>query len=182
MTLEQRKERAKAANNALRGGKQPIAGRIKRAIGLESTGYEQMIGFGEKEFSNLLTERGIKFVWQKAVHIYSLDFAIGNVAVELKAGNSGYWPDVLRNRVKNLSELGWRILYVCFDSTESLLGNFEYIISNVDRLNREPAAPGKYWVIRSRIDRFTRFRNDQGQFSAIPSAPKLFASCREFYF
>lgn len=180
MTIEQRKNRAKSANNALRGAKQPIEGKVKRAINIESAPYENMIGIGEEEFYELLTEHGISFTWQKAIEIYSLDFAIGNVAVELRSGGASNGRDgVTRGRIKYLRERGIISLYVSFQTVADLIGNFDYIISNVNKLNRNPSPIGKYWVIRSRFDKFSRIRNDLGQFACVPTPPKLFASCRE---
>ena len=50
MTLEERQNRTRSANNALRGAKQCVEGRRKRAFNLESSAYENMTGIGEKEF------------------------------------------------------------------------------------------------------------------------------------
>lgn len=182
MTFEQRQNRTKSANNALRGSKQSIEGRIKRSIGIENTcGYENMIGIGEKEFAELLTERGINFTRQKSVNIYSIDFAIGNVAVELKSGSiGGHRKDKFSGRIKNLRESGYISLYICAKSIDALVLNIDYIISNINRLNINPSSIGEYWVIRCRIDNFARRRNELGQFACIPSAPKLFTSCRKF--
>ena len=185
MTIEQRKERTKAANNAMRGAKQPRYGRIKRSIGVErTTGYQNMIGIGEELFNKLLTENGVSFVWQKSVDIYSIDFMIGNVAVEMKHRSMGIFvnSDIRRERIKYLRECGLISLYIISDSDEDILINFSYIMSHINRLNRYPSPIGKYWVVRSRIDRFARVRNEKGQFSCVPSTPKPFASCREVYY
>lgn len=181
MTFEQRQQRAKSANNALRGAKQSRDGRIKRSVGLESSTYEQMVGFGEKEFTEYLTQRAINFTWQKSVNIYSIDFVIGHVAVEFKSGAATLGSrDVARNRIKDIFEAGYTTLYISFRTVDDLVANFDYIITNINVLNRNPPSAGKYWVIRSRIDNFTRCRNELGQFTCVPSPPKLFTSCREF--
>ena len=125
MTFEQRQNRTRAANNALRGAKQCIQGRRKRAINLESAGYENMIGIGEKEFKDLLEDRSIDFTWQKSCDIYSIDFAIGNVAVELKHGSAtNATSDIKRGRIKYLRECGYTTIYIAFKGIDSLVQSF----------------------------------------------------------
>lgn len=181
-TFENRQQRCKAANDALRGRKQPKHGRVKSSIGRELSCNPTFFGTGENEFAELLTERGIKFTRQKSVDRYSLDFAIRHVAVELKFRNPGcrMRGDELRNRLEKLLECGYCTLYVCFNSIEDLRGNADYIIAHINRLNRKPPARRKYWVIRSRFEKFTRCRDKHGQFACIPTTPELFASIREF--
>ena len=179
MTSEQRKQRAKAANIALRGRKQNVDGRRKRANGILFQPYENMTGIGEKEFKDLLEQSGVDFVWQKPFDVYNIDFAIGNVAVELKCGSAtNATSDKKRGRIKQLRESGIISLYIVFKTIEDLTANFDYIISNVNILNSNPSPIGKYWVIRSRFDNFTRLRNEFGQFAAIKSTPKLFHSIK----
>lgn len=182
-TPEQRKARAKKANESLRNAKQPIKSRIKRAISLESNTYEHMIGFGEMEFKNELTRRNINHIWQKAFHIYSLDFLIGNVAIELKGGkgNRGN-SDVKNGRIKYLKENGISTLYVALENTDALLGGFDYIISLVDEMNKNPIPYGEYRAICCRFDRFDRVRNEKGQIIAIPCKPKLVTYTRKKYY
>lgn len=175
MTFEQRQDRTRKANNALRGSKQSVQGREKRASGIEMSAYEQMIGFGEKDLKDALNQRGIDAIWQKSCGIYNIDLAVGNVAVELKSGSSHLASsDKKRGRIKDLRESGFVSLYICFDCVDSLLQSIDYIISNINILNSNPPPLGEYRVIRCRTDRFTRFRNELGQFSAVPSTPKLF--------
>lgn len=177
MTFEQRQDRARAANNALRGTKQCVKGRRKRATNLESIGYENMTGMGEEDLKNMLESRSINFTWQKACDIYSIDFAIGNVAVELKCGPANnVTSDVKRGRIKHLRERGFFTIYVVFKCIESMIQSFDYIISLVDRANSNPPPVGEYWVVRCRLDNFTRVKGEGGKFSSVSSSPKLFNS------
>lgn len=175
MTFKERQNRTRSANNALRGAKQSVEGRKKRAVNLESAGYENMIGIGEKEFKDMLENNPIDFTWQKSCDIYSIDFAVGNVAVELKKSSvaTSVSRDVKRGRVKHLRESGYITIYVVFCSIESLIQSFDYIISVINQASRNPPSLSEYWVVRCNFKRCTRIRNNLGQFASIPSAPKL---------
>jgi hypothetical protein len=180
--FDKRQDRCKAANAAVRGKKRPIISRQKRAITVESGNGKVSVGKGEYAFKDLIIERGIDFIWQKAADIYSIDFAIGNVAVELKGTPSFFGnPEYGLRRIEKLSEIGYRCVFILLDSDADIIANIDNIIGGVDFVSRHPSPLGKYWVIRSRIDSFTRTRNEKGQFSCIESAPQPFYSIREFY-
>ncbi len=182
LTPEQRKKRVQSANNALRGAKQPRGRRRKRANGVETITYKHMIGLGEKEFTEFLTNKRIKFTWQKAVDIYNIDFLIGNVAVELRKNISNATGDVKRGRVEKLRKCGYISLYVRFKTIEELIGCMDYVITKVDQLNRYPSPLGQYWVIVSRTKRFSRTRNNKGQIVCEAASPQLFTTCRKRYY
>ena len=180
-TSENRQQRCKAANEALRGGHQPRAGRLKLSINKEITGGSRHLnGPGEDEFAELLGLRKIKFTRQKSVEVYNIDIAIRRVALELRTANHIPRTKVSLKRIEDLSKRGYRVLHVCFDAVEDLLWNADYIISWANRLNRKPTSGRKYWVIRSRFEKFSRDRDKRNQFTAVAIAPKLFAACYEF--
>lgn len=181
MTAKQRKARAQAANNALRGAKQPVEGRRLRATHAETSFNDRHVGFGEEALANRLRSLGAEVIRQKACDVYSLDLFVNNVAVELKSGKAGgITADIKRGKVENVRNAGIQVIYVIFDSERDLLANAEYILAKINEVNRNPPAPREYWVIRSRFENFTRFRNEYGQWACVPSAPQLFASCRKF--
>lgn len=173
-TPEQRKARAKKANDTLKGVKQPISSRIKRAKYIERNTMENIIGFGEIEFKNELERKSIAHIWQKAFHIYSLDFLIGNVAVELKGGSGGRGtPDIKNGRIKFLKDKGISTLYVALENTDALIQSFDNIINLVNEMNKNPIPEGEYRVICCRFDRFRKIRNSLGRFDCVPCEPKL---------
>ena len=183
MTAKQRKARAKAANDALRGSKQPVEGRRLRAIHAETSFNDCHVGFGEEALANRLRQLGAEVIRQKACDVYSLDLFVNNVAVELKSGKlGGVTADIKRGKVENVRNAGIPVIYVVFESERDLIANAEYILAKINEVNRNPPSPREYWVIRSRFENFTRFRNKAGQWACIPSAPQLFASCRKFNF
>lgn len=172
VSFEDRKKRIFAANMAVSGCTQTIESRIKRAKFLEDNAYEFMTGHGELELKSVFEKMGIDFVWQKAEHKYSLDFRIGDVALELKSGdgNRGY-TDVKNGRIKYLKEeLGISTIYVVFDSVDSLLSSVNYIL---EKVNNCAIGIGEYWVISCRKDMFNRKRNNLGQFYVEKTEPRL---------
>ena len=175
MTSEQRKQRAKKANDALRGATQCREGREKRSRGIEINSYENMIGFGEKEFKKALEDRGINFVWQKSCGIYNIDFAIGNVAVELKSGGAtNAVADKKRGRIKYLRDYNFTTMVIAFDKVNTLLHYMDDLIGDINILNCNPTPLGEYRVVRCRSDCFIRTRNDLGQFAIEPSSEQFF--------
>jgi hypothetical protein len=183
LSIEDRKNLTRSANDAVRGIPEPRCRKIKRAINAENGICEVIVGKGEYEFREALTSLGIEFVWQKSAEVYSIDFAINGIAVELKSGksgNTGIKADIARNRVKNLANLGWRTLYVTFDSVESLVAGVKDIIANVNILNSNPSPISQYRVIHCRFNTFSRFRDDKGRFHCVSTPPELVTTVRDF--
>lgn len=182
LTVDERKQLAKAANDAVRGMPEPKSRKRKRAINTELGIAQYVVGHGEKQFSQRLDELGIQHIRQKAVDVYSLDFAINGVAVELKTGNClrGVKADVARNKVKNLADLNWRCLYVVFETVEALIASAEQIIANVDILNGLPSPVSQYRVINCRFDVFTTLRDERGCFYCVATPPQLRTTVRDF--
>lgn len=175
-TLEYRQAITKAANNALRGRSQSRESRIKRAITIVKT-KSITHGLGEREFADILSARGIEHTTQKAIDIYSIDIMVGSVAVEFSSGDGYTSSEKFLNKLKYLAEAGIMLIVVITDGAADTIANADYIISRIDVANSNPTALGEYWVIRSRLDNFTRYRNELGQFAAVRSAPKSFTSC-----
>lgn len=182
LTVDERKQLAKAANDAVRGMPEPKSRKRKRAVNTELGLAKYVVGYGEEEFSQRLHELGIQHIRQKAVDVYSLDFAINGVAVELKTGKClrGVKADVSRNKVKNLADLNWRCLYVVFETVEALVASAEQIIAHVDVLNGLPSPVCQYRVVKCRFDTFSRFRDDRGCFYCVATPPNLRTTVRDF--
>lgn len=182
LTVDERKQLTKSANNAIRGVPEPKSRKRKRAINTELGIAQYVIGHGEEEFSERLNELGIQHVRQKAVDVYSLDFAINGIAVELKAGKClrGVKADVARNRVKNLADLNWRCLYIVFETVEALIASAEQIIAHIDVLNGLPSPVSQYRVINCRFDTFATLRNERGCFYCVSTPPQLRTTVRDF--
>lgn len=181
LPVEFRKKRAQAAHDAIRGIKRRHDELVARA--LNAMNIECRVGKGEDEFADLLNDAGIAFIRQKPAERYNIDFAIGNVAVELKSGISskgGATPDKNSGRLEKLIELGYRPLYVCFTDVNALMASFDQIISEVNVLSGLPSFAGKYRVIGCRLQDYAIVRNERQQFSRVPAPIQLYTSVCDF--
>ena len=152
-TSEQRKSRAHAANNAKRGMIEREESRVMRAKTLEGNAYENMTGKGEIELKNIFKENGINHTWQKAAGRYSLDFLVGNVALELRSGTSYRGNTHKKNgRIKFIRDMGITTIYVLFDSVFNLIENANYVIDEINKENLAQLPDGyfKILIIRSK--------------------------------
>lgn len=176
MTDEARKNQVKSAHAATLGCTRSDSTKETLAKAREKLKYDYLIGHGEFEFIELLSNSGIDFVHQKAIKFYNVDFAIGNVAVELTADTGRYTafnPKELK-RAKNLLECGYRVIAVEFNKVASLINCFDEVISTINELSRLDTFASEYWVIRCASKDYTISRNDFGQFSSEPSPEEFF--------
>lgn len=184
MTSEQRKQRAEAAHAAIRNTKRTHDELVKRAITKESQEFRAFIGPAEDSFANALAELGIEFTRQKRVDVYNLDFAIGNVAVELKAGAAHDLSNSSHNgkrRIKQITEAGYSIILVCFKTEAALMSSLKEIVAHIDFVSRNPTTPREYWVVGCAINRFARFRDERGQFAAVAVPEQFSTTIRKRY-
>lgn len=182
LSPEFRKQRAKPAQDALRGAKRSKNELIARAVYAEQVGIAHRIGEGEELFDQALSDRGIPFKRQTRVDIYNVDFSVGSVAVELKKGRTSVQnarAEARKGRVKKLIDHGFAVLYVCFESERALQAGLEYVIAALHETRRNPPAPGQYRVVRCHFQRHARFRNEAGQFAAEATPEKLTCSMHD---
>jgi very-short-patch-repair endonuclease len=149
MTPEERQANTKAAHDAVRGMKRTHDDLAKRALGKERSG--KFGSLAERELYPLLADSGIPVTIQKAVDVYTLDFALGNtVAVEVNGRDRKlrYWESVTE-RTKYLLDLGWNIVYVwATKSRPATRAAADYIIALYEQTSRDPTLRGQYRVIR----------------------------------
>jgi very-short-patch-repair endonuclease len=171
MSDDQRAAQIESAHDAVRGKPQTAEHRNRIAAARQSSKYDHLIGMGEAEFGQLLTDRGISFTHQKAVESYNLDFAIGNVAVELTADCGRYSmfnPKEIK-RCVNLLKCGYRTIAVQFSSIDALIQSADYIIASVDEMSRLESFGGQYWVIGCRLQDYAIVKNERQQFASVPA-------------
>lgn len=171
MDEKTRSNQVKNAHDAVRGSVKTMASKISLAKAREKLKYDHLIGFGELEFCELLTNRGIDFTHQKAIGPYNVDVAIGNIAVELTGylGRYTMFNPKEINRSAKLLESGYHVLGVEFDSIDTLIHCADEIISYINLASRLKPLDRQYWVIRCRMKDYTITTNDLGQFSSISS-------------
>jgi transposase len=179
MNQEARAKQVKNAHESNKGRTQNIEAGIAFAKTREKLKYNHLIGFGEVEFIEFLTQKGIDFIHQKAVYKYNLDFAIGNIAVELSADCCRYRRHNTKEikRAENLLEFGYHVIGIFFDTVETLRACSDDLLTYINMIGRLKPTDREYWVVGCRMQDCTIVPNKFGQFTSIPS-PKQFITKR----
>lgn len=166
---EGRKELAEAAHAAVRGKPMAREHQLKLAAA-----RGRRIGFGEEEFADLLTARGYEVNRQAPVDVYNIDLLVGGtVAMELRCDTA--YPSKKphqRKRIEHFLHAGLSVLYIQFREVEALFALADEVIADLDELRRLPAGQCEYRMVWCRSEHFTRGRDDLGQLTAVPSAPR----------
>lgn len=150
-TPEERSRRAEAAHNAVRGRKQPVAEKRRRAKSVEALGSNRSAS--EIALCEMLVARGLDIQPCKAVHIYNVDIATGSVAVEIFGGgwhHSGRHAARFQQRTHYLLDHGWNVLVIWVDQERDPLTvkAADYVVAFAKRASRKPTAIREYRVIR----------------------------------
>lgn len=139
---------SESAHNAVRGMKRSESDLIKRAISNERSGKFDSIA--ERDLFFILRELGAEAIPQKALWKYSIDLAIGNVAVEVTG--RGRKPEnipALRERIKYILNSGFVMVWVWANTVHPIeSGAAEYIIALCQQASSDPSLIGQYRVIR----------------------------------
>ena len=178
-TPEENKRNCEEANKAIFGKKQSIKTLVKRA----ST-QSKCVGFGEIEIITELTNRGYQINGQTQCGKYNIDITVGNsIAVEIcyAAGDRSRNP-IFIERAKYLRDNGYTVIIVSFKNRESFIGNFNDVISLIERTHSLPPCSRKDRMIRCTFNRFSRGRNNLGQITSVPSPIRFFNIVSEWYF
>ena len=111
----------------------------------------RLVGEGETQLLELLREQGIEAEHQFPVGKYNLDIAIGSVAVEVhRSTHHPLSTTQFHQRTEDLISLGWPIIFVWLNPKRGeYLANTDNLISLVKLARTDPAAFGKYRVIRA---------------------------------
>jgi very-short-patch-repair endonuclease len=154
MTPSQRKARASAAHEAVRGRYVPIKEREQRA----NTRERHSIGgsLAESILSDMLKEKGIMSITpQKAIGVYNVDIAIEScrIAIEIFGGSwhlSSHHSALHQKRIPYIRNKGWTVVIIWVNARHYPLtiDAADYIISLTERLRFNKPAIGEYHVIR----------------------------------
>jgi very-short-patch-repair endonuclease len=148
----------KAAHDAIRGSKRSADEVRQRAQTHERTQTTTIKSSYETEFSSFLKLHKMKFIWQKAIDVYNIDFVVNSrVAVELFGGGWHSHPSHMHRhlrRTKTILESGLDLLIVWINPRrQSLESSFidalHQIVSLLKLHSTNPSAPSQYRVIRS---------------------------------
>ena len=144
-------ERKAAISNAIefnRGKKLSYNHLCKVAKGVEMN--QSNMSASEKFLFDLLLERGIETIPQKAVGKYNIDLAIFPLGIEIFGG---FWHASKPNhieRTRYLLDNGWNMLFIWTHATRSPLCQAvaEYVVTYLDELRSNPSPIRQYRVIR----------------------------------
>jgi len=155
------------AHDAVRGMVRTEENLIRGALGREIVG--RLGSSQEKIFYNILKERGIDTICQKALWKYSIDFVIGNVAVEI-CGRRRKPEQVsdFEKRHKYILNAGFVLVYICTSIRFPITWlAAEYVITLIERSSFDPSVIGKYWVINGHGKSLTAGGIDDNNFTGI---------------
>lgn len=153
---EERRRLAEAAHVMRRGQRdQPETVRVRtqrRARTNRSRAW--IIGRGELELFDYLTDHGLVAKSQQAVGPYNIDISVGNVAVEVHATNNhprSAWG--VPKRIEYLTERRWQVIYLWTPKAVIEERCLDQMIALCERLDGLPPVRGEYWVIRGSTNR-----------------------------
>lgn len=157
----------KNAHDSVRGMNRSAENLIKCAIGRERA--KRFGSSTEKALYDLLIDKGVNPIPQKAVHKYNIDLAIGYVAVEI-SGRSRKPKDIpaMIDRIKYLIDSGYIIVWVWANTTFPVtVGAADYIVSLVNEIGADPAFIRENRVIRCDGKLLSRCGRDSDNFPGI---------------
>lgn len=152
-TREENVSNVQAAHNAIRGKTYTHKELCQRAISRERT-FTQFRSPYERQIAEELTNRGVKFIPQKAVDKYNIDFAIfDSIALEVFGGGwhaYGRHGARFEERSKKLFNSGYTIVmcWVGFNYEFIPSAIVDYLISLNKILGSNPSTRCKHYMIR----------------------------------
>lgn len=159
-----------SAHNAVKGMKRTEESLIQRANTLESIGR-----FGstmERVLFDMLAERGICAIPQKAFSKYNIDLMVGNVAVEI-TGRNRKPQDIpeIKKKIKLLLDSGFSMIWLWANTSFPIRDSAaDYIASYCESVCLDPSIIGEYRVIRCDGKLMSSGRSDSDDFSGVFTA------------
>ena len=148
-TAEENRRNCEAAHAAARGRQTTEAEHCLRALTHEK--HPVHIGQAEPMFAQMLADRGVATVPQKAIGHYNCDLAAEPVAVEVWGGNwhfCGKHAALTPKRTRYLLDSGWSVVFVLLTKTWPLTGRAaDYVAAFVEQTRCDPTARREYRMI-----------------------------------
>jgi transposase len=168
MTSEERKRQAEAAHVAARMRRVGHIEKYRHALEVERAG--RFASDGERRFAQLLQERAIDYVPQRAIGIYNVDFAVLPVAVEILGGGWHALKTSHAERTPDILDQGWHLLMVWDYEGRSALGSgaASYLVDFLERIRRNPPATCQYRVITGQGELLTARGRENDEFPLVP--------------
>lgn len=142
---EERKQLAKAANEAKRGLKNSPKMLHKRALA-----GKRFIGMFEAEFANAIQGAGINVIPQEPFLSYNLDIGCGDIAVEIHTQTASPLSTHLIKKLMDCVNAGKSMIYVWINpQRKTLLPEcYDKVISILQSFCLNPPPDSQYWVVR----------------------------------
>lgn len=159
-TSDENARNSRAAHDAVRGKTYSHEELCKRAFTREQT-FTEFTSPYERAIADELTNRGIKFIPQKAIDKYNIDFAVfDNIALEVYGGGwHAYGSAAARfnERSKKIFDSRYTIVlcWIGFNYEFIPSAIVDYLISLNDILSSDPTSRGKHYMIRGDGERCT---------------------------
>ncbi len=171
MSPEARSAQAAAAHVAATGRRKPFEESCRIAQGRELHGNS--ISDNERFFRNLLTERGIETIPQKAIGPYNCDLGAFPVAVEIFGGHwhwYGYHARVTDKRFRYILNAGYHILVVAdYGRVPICEATADYAVTYIESMRSDPSARREYRVIRGAGELIASGSVDDEHISIVPT-------------
>lgn len=152
-TTEENARNVEAAHDAVRGKRRPHEKLCNRARTVERN-FSGFSSTYERAIADEFSKRGIKFIPQKAVDKYNVDFAVfDNIAFEVYGGgwhSTGRAKARFSERSKKLFDCGYTIVICWVAGGCAFIPSaiVDYLISLNEKLCSDPSARGQHYVIR----------------------------------
>jgi hypothetical protein len=176
MSVDERKQLVKNANNVLRNKPTNIERLKKAAAFREVKPYKRIFGFGEEEIYNILIQSGFIVEKQVAFDVYNIDLVVNHtIAVEVSSScRNPFRIKKNAEKIEKLVDSGYGVLWIFACTKEDIVLNLGNFISYFNKTCTNPTFVGQYRVIRCAVQRITRTRNERGQFTYVPSSVNPF--------
>jgi transposase-like protein len=171
LPASERSRRAAAAHEAVRGVKHSAEQLRARALRREAA--PPPMPSTERRVAGVLRRMGNALRYQRACGPYNIDLAIGDaIAVEVFGGGwhaSGRHAARYPKRTRYLLDRGFDVVIVWVEQAyrDGWIHALHHVIADLQRADRDPAAPRQYRVIRRRGEVLSGDANDH-DFPLVP--------------
>lgn len=168
LSADERKRQAAAANRAARMRRVPQIAKYRRALLTEAAGAHDSAG--ERMLAEMLRERGLAPVIQRAVGPYNVDLALLPVAVEVLGGGWHSVKSVHSERTPHILDEGWHLVMVWDYEGRSTLGPgaADYLVAFLEEVRRNPPATCQYRVVTGQGEVLAAFGREDDEFPLVP--------------
>jgi len=182
-SVEERRRMAKTANEVRRGMKVSWQTKCKHARTIEKQPYASgIISNEEKKLFEMLKDRNIDTIPQKAIGGYNCDLAAYPIAVEIFGGNFHWYGRAGKRffpRSTYILNQGWFLYIISIAGWQITRIDADKIASYIKTIRRNKPAITEYRVVGRAGDLFATGRTNGNHLTFIPTptCPNYISSC-----